>query len=43
MPAKTEGCSPVQFHAITAGRRIMHPAVALMTDAARKQFVGSRN
>jgi len=34
----------VQFHAITAERRIAHPAVALITDQARKYlFVQSPN
>jgi LysR family transcriptional regulator, transcriptional activator of nhaA len=31
----------VQFHAITAERRIMHPAVRVMTDAARHRLSGA--
>jgi LysR family transcriptional activator of nhaA len=29
----------VQFHAITAERRIVHPAVAVMTESAREQLL----
>jgi LysR family transcriptional regulator, transcriptional activator of nhaA len=32
----------VQFHAITAERRIVHPAVAVMTDQARRRLLGAK-
>jgi LysR family transcriptional activator of nhaA len=37
---KAEKCR-VQFHAITAERRIVHPAVALITDQARTELFAS--
>lgn len=30
----------MHFHAITAERRIVHPAVALLTDRARRDLFG---
>jgi LysR family transcriptional regulator, transcriptional activator of nhaA len=32
----------VQFHAVTAERRIVHPVVAVMTDSARSQLFTCR-